>query len=222
MRAYIKENVARGKDMHKTYSFHGVPIDIVHDFTNDINLDAIVKKLELLIPSHLLDNVEMVYVAFIKDFVRDGRIFNAMYQDGAIYLSPHQDNEADLLDDIVHEVAHSLEKQYEELLYDDKKIEKEFISKRNTLYRLIDSGEIPRRDWHNVNYSPQFDYYLYNDVGYDKLRTASANLFYSPYAITSLREYWANGFENYLLGDKQRLQDLSPVLYNKIKQLFEK
>jgi len=46
-------------------------------------------------------------------------------------------------------------------------------------------------------------------------------LFYSPYAITSLREYWANGFENYLLGDKQMLRDLSPILYNKIETIID-
>ena len=62
---------------------------------------------------------------------------------------------------------------------------------------------------------------MYNDIGYDKLRIISSGLFYSPYAITSLREYWANGFENYLLGDRERLKDLSPVLYTKIEEILE-
>jgi hypothetical protein len=53
------------------------------------------------------------------------------------------------------------------------------------------------------------------------LRLISAELFYSPYAITSLREYWANGFENYLLGDKLALRDLSPVLFNKVTEILE-
>jgi len=45
-------------------------------------------------------------------------------------------------------------------------------------------------------------------------------LFYSPYAITSLREYWANGFENYLLGDRERLKDLSPILFRKVEEII--
>ena len=53
------------------------------------------------------------------------------------------------------------------------------------------------------------------------MRNISAELFYSPYAITSLREYWANGFENYLLGDKYALKDLSPILYKKIDTILD-
>ena len=75
--------------------------------------------------------------------------------------------------------------------------------------------------YNNPEYDARFDDYLYKDLGYDKLRLITPELFYSPYAITSLREYWANGFENYLLGDRNMLKDISPVLYNKIENLFE-
>ena len=69
-------------------------------------------------------------------------------------------------------------------------------------------------------YNESFDNHLYKELGYDYLRNISPGLFYSPYAITSLKEYWANGFENYLLGDKQKLKDLSPILYNKIEKVL--
>ena len=65
------------------------------------------------------------------------------------------------------------------------------------------------------------DQHLYKGIGYDKLRTISSGLFYSPYAITALREYWVNGFENYLLGDKPKLKELSPVLYGIIDSFFD-
>jgi hypothetical protein len=68
----------------------------------------------------------------------------------------------------------------------------------------------------NTEYNAKFDDHLYNDIGYDKMRIISAELFYSPYAITSLREYWANGFENFMLSDKILLKEISPVLYGKI------
>ncbi len=70
-------------------------------------------------------------------------------------------------------------------------------------------------------YDEDFDKYLYQQLGYDFLHVAASPLFYSPYAITALKEYWANGFENYFLGDKERLKDLSPILYNKITSLIE-
>jgi len=74
--------------------------------------------------------------------------------------------------------------------------------------------------YENPEYDYDFDQHLYKDVGYDYLRGASAELFYSPYAITSLREYWANGFENYLLRSRGKLKEISPALYEKIDSFF--
>ena len=48
----------------------------------------------------------------------------------------------------------------------------------------------------------------------------SVNLFYSPYAITSLREYFANGFEAYFNNkDRSRIHVLSPILFDKLEKL---
>jgi hypothetical protein len=44
-------------------------------------------------------------------------------------------------------------------------------------------------------------------------------LFVSAYACTSLREYFANGFEEFYLGDRNYLNTISPKLYSKIKNL---
>ncbi len=220
MKEYIKKSSLK-ENVNRQYSIHKTPIRVIHQFTNNINLKYIVDKIESLIPETLLYNVEVIYIAYIEDFTRGDRTFNAMYKDGAIYISPYQDNEEDLLDDIIHEISHSLEKAYQEHIYKDEYLEREFLAKRRTLYHLINDYKMPNAEWNNINYSPEFDNYLYNDIGYDKLRAISSSLFYSPYAITSLREYWANGFENYLLGDKQKLKDISPILFNKINTLIK-
>jgi len=39
--------------------------------------------------------------------------------------------------------------------------------------------------------------------------------------VTSINEYFANGFENYFLRDKKYLKNISPVLYNKINNIME-
>jgi len=221
MREYIKKSFLISENINRQNFIHAIPIEIVHDFVNDINTKNIIDEIESLIPEYLLQNIDVIYVAYIKDFIRGNRSFNAMYKDRAIYISPEQDNEEDLLDDIIHEIAHSLEKEYQEHIYADDLLEREFLGKRNMLYHLVDEPTLNKFEWQNPAYTPTFDDYIYNDIGYDKLRIVSSGLFYSPYAITSLREYWANGFENYLLGDKQRLKDLSPVLYSKINELFE-
>ncbi len=65
------------------------------------------------------------------------------------------------------------------------------------------------------------DYYLDNIVGYPTLQTLAMVLFYSPYAITSINEYFANGFENYFVRDRLYLKDISPTLYKKINDILE-
>ena len=60
---------------------------------------------------------------------------------------------------------------------------------------------------------------MYQDVGYPKLNTLSQGIFSSAYGVTSLREYFANGFEEFYLGDRRYLSKTCPKLYNKINEL---
>jgi len=47
-------------------------------------------------------------------------------------------------------------------------------------------------------------------------------LFYSPYGATSLREYFANGFECYFhKRDHKFLKKISPAIFSKIEQIME-
>ena len=62
---------------------------------------------------------------------------------------------------------------------------------------------------------------MYNIVGYPLLENLIVGLFYSPYAVTSINEYFANGFENYFLRDKAYLKNISPTLYNKINDIMD-
>ena len=189
---YIRSSLNESKSALKQAYIHNTPVNLVHNFTNDIDFNAVLQKIERL-----------------------------MYKDSAIYISPEQDDAADLLDDVIHEIAHSLEKEYEDLIYGDGRLAREFLAKRRSLFYLVDKPKLSMLNYNNANYSAKFDDHIYKDLGYDYLRNVSSGLFYSPYAITSLREYWANGFENYLLGDKNMLKDLSPVLYSKVIELIE-
>jgi len=198
---------------------YNIPVNALSLFTNNINFGDVLKKIEQRVPERLTNNVDVIYIADLPDF--RSKSFNALYKDGAIYISPDQDNEADLLDDIIHEIAHSLEREHQNLIYGDGNLEREFLGKRRTLYYLLDNPTLGMLDYNNADYTAKFDDHMYNDIGYDNLRMITSGLFYSPYAITSLREYWANGFENYLLGDRAKLKDLSPVLYNKVDELIE-
>jgi hypothetical protein len=67
----------------------------------------------------------------------------------------------------------------------------------------------------------EFDAFLYKQVGYDKLSLLTAGLFLSPYSVTTIREYFASGFIDYLLDDGIYLEDISPILYRKISKIVE-
>ena len=56
-------------------------------------------------------------------------------------LANDQTNEMDFIDDIVHEIAHSIEKKYVNLIYGDGAIEKEFKTKRKKLYDILKEKE---------------------------------------------------------------------------------
>ena len=221
MREYISEGVKKTKKKLKSYTVHGKPFVFSQPFENDINLTNIKNKIETMVPEHFLDNVDGFFVGYIDSFFKDGREYNAMYKDGAIYLSPDQDNERDLLDDIFHEIAHAVEKTHENHIYGDGRLEREFLFKRKYLYYLLGDKDYDIDTYNKAEYDYDFDQHLYKNIGYDILRGVSAELFYSPYAITALREYWANGFENYLLGSRGKLKEISPVLFQKVDSLFE-
>ena len=81
------------------------------------------------------------------------------------------------------------------------------------------NGTYDMRNRFHSEYDKYFDQYLYKEVGYEKLVSLTMGLFASPYAATSLREYFANGFEAYFIGDRKGLQNISPVLYNKFSTM---
>ena len=68
----------------------------------------------------------------------------------------------------------------------------------------------------NPEYDEDFDMLLYKKIGYDKINTAAAGLFISPYAATSLREYFARGFEEYYIGKHSLLKQICPYIYRKL------
>ena len=174
------------------------------------------------IPKYLSRNISKIKIGNFKELV--DRSIQAMYSDGEIILSNEHLTVEDIVDDIVHEVAHSVEEFRSRELYSDKKIENEFLEKRKKLWIKLGRTDfrIPLSRLLDTQYSKQLDDFFYKTVGYPILRALSSDLFYSPYAATSLREYFANGFEAFFMReDLSRLKSISPELYKKITNLLE-
>ena len=221
---YLKRSTKKAKEEQKEYDIGGsIQIFIKDSLDGNIDVEDVISKISTSIPPHLLREVDVIYIGMFEEF--DKMDTNAMYKDGAIYVTNDQEDEQDLIDDICHEIAHSLESPYGHILYADGDLEHEFLSKRKRLYDILkNEGEDPNLDlFEDPEYNLAMDKYLYEEIGYDRLNliAASYGLFTSAYCATALREYFANGFEYYFLDDRKYLGEICPILYKKIKEIYE-
>ena len=184
----------------------------------DIDTEKVVAKVESRIPPHLLSEVEMIIIGWFDEF--EDRGLNAFYEGGTLYISNIQDDFEDMYDDIVHEISHSIEEPHGYFLYGDKKIESEFLRKRKYMHDILwkMGYKIPSNVFMDPEYNEEFDTLLHQKIGYDKLSNILTGVFISPYAATSLREYFATGFTEFYLHPDEHgfLKKLSPELYKKL------
>ena len=206
----------------KSFTYKGKEVFVKN---SPLENTSVQKTLELLfsrIPTHLLKNFKNIRIGQFKQLI--DRDIQAMYANNTIYVTNRVSNEEDMLDDIIHEVAHSVEEMHEELIYSDGSLEKEFLIKRKQMWIELGKAsiEVPLGYFLNPRFDQEFDEILYKKVGYDVLSLITSSLFFSPYAATSLREYFANGFEAFFMRDEvARLKKVSPILFRKISSLLE-
>ena len=214
MRDFIKNK------KRNNFKVNGIQVFIKDEPPSHVDLkSAIITSLKL-VPKHLLTNLETIYFGKFEHLEKLD--LQAMYMNSSIFMSNEIEDEKEIIDDLVHEVAHSVEEVYKEEIYFDGKIEKEFLHKRKSLWFLMkEKGiSVDLQDFLNTEYDENFDLFLYKEIGYPALSMYSTNLFYSPYAVTSLREYYANGFEAFFMKeDLPRLKRLSPKLFEKLQTL---
>lgn len=186
----------------------------------NVKVASVLEKVEEIIPRHLMSEVEMIVFGWFDEF--DERSINAFYQDGAIYVSNVQDDAEDLLDDIIHEISHSVESKYGYEIYSDEKIKQEFLRKRKHLHDIVwkMGFKIPSVLFQDIEYNEDFDKLLYQKIGYNNLIQPMTGLFINPYAATSLREYFATAFTDFYLNSNHKfLKNVSPQVYEKILAL---
>tara|TARA_Y100001937_G_scaffold127045_1_gene198014 strand:+ start:17164 stop:17940 length:777 start_codon:yes stop_codon:yes gene_type:complete len=200
-----------------------IDIYIKNPLPKGFDLENVLTKIEQLIPPFLMMDVDAIIIGDFEMF--KARDIDALYEDGAIYLTNDQDDEADMFDDVVHEVAHAVEKNYGMEIFGDGQLETEFINKRRVLYSTLNAHGIHNLsmyDYINPEYDKKFDKFLYKTVGYDRLRHMVSGLFLSPYAATSVSEYWANGFEAIFTGeDPKYIKQICPVLHEKLMAIVQ-
>jgi hypothetical protein len=224
LKQYIVESNSKGHP-RGLYLFNKIPFRVTNEYPSHINLINVIARIERTIPEWCFRDVEEVFVGEFKNLKQ--RKVNAVFEDDAIYLLNDRDTEDHVFDDILHEVAHSLEKRYSEQLYsDDTNLREEFLGKRQRLAALLkhDKVHMPNQYVNNVEYSDEMDDFLVNEIGYDRLSGYTKDLFINPYAVTSLSEYVAVAFEKYFSGiqeDRNMVRSLCPTVYRSLQEIEE-
>lgn len=202
--------------------FGTISIFIKDPLPKDVDMTNVIMDLEDTIPPHFLYQVETILVGQFKE-LKDREIRGA-YLDGGIYVTNEQPSEEQLFEDIVHEIAHSVEKMFEYELYADGMIEKEYVAKKIRFLDLLSANgiNVPHRLRYETEYSKMFDEFLFFQIGYEKIAPFTEGLFLTPYASVSVSEYFATAFEHYFVeSNAEYVRKICPILFNKIKE-FEK
>ena len=222
LEVFITESATRSQARKKEWRFYGnVNVFIKDPLPDYINLSLCLDRIERTIPSHLAYGLDGLFIGQFPEF--EERHINAFYRDGAIYITNDQDDDEDFIDDVVHELAHLVENTYGAEIYEDQKISREFLGKRQRLFHMLrtEGYSVEPRDFMETEYSEEFDMFLFKTVGYDVLSQLTQGLFLTPYGVTSLAEYFAESFEQYFVKGRSEIKELSPRCYEKLNLLME-
>jgi len=213
---WVRKSIKNSKKIRDHYKMHDIDIYIKDALPEHIDADLVFSSISKMLPLHLLRGIDIIYVGHF-DVFKEKQV-NAVYQDGAIYVTNKQDTEEDMIDDLVHECAHSVEENFKGYIYDDNMLKREFLGKRMKLHTLLDAYgyKPPTKLRSEIHYDEEIDMYLYKGVGYETLWNMIGTLFPSPYAATSLREYFAIGFEEYFMKGNPDLKKHCPLLHSKL------
>ena len=210
------------KERREFTIFNNIQVFVKDALPQGIELTNVIMDLEDSIPAHLFYEVETVLIGQFKEI--EDRGLRAVYLDGGIYVTNKQPSEEQLFEDIVHEVAHAVEKMFQAQIYSDNEIEKEYLGKKKRFLDLLSAGgvKIPNRLRYETEYSKLFDEFLFYQLGYEAVAPYCQGLFLSPYSSVSISEYFATGFEHYFVqSDLDYVRKISPQLFEKLKKISE-
>jgi len=220
----IKKSVLQEKRERREHLlFSRITIFIQDPLVSDtVDLSDVVNALERSIPPHIFENIDVIYIGQYEELYERGA--EAVYDSGAIYITNALSDNIDYIENIIHENAHSLEESQGLMIYGDGKVQREFVGKRERLFHIIKAQghDIEGLNCLDSEYTQEMDDFLYKELGYDKLNYLINGIFLNPYAVTSIREYFASGLEKYLLDKtkRERLRNFSPELTKKIEELI--
>lgn len=217
---YIIESAKTAQKQNRDYEIFGrVTVKLNDYLPENVSIKQVIKAIENNIPEHVLYDVDAIYIGNCKPL--DDRQVDSIYISGSILVKPEQASNKDLFNTLVHEFAHAVEETAKDFIYSDGDVGGEFLNKRNRLFNMLkDDYKVSKKQFLNVNFDQKMDDFLAKEIGYTNLDLLTNGLFLSPYAATSLREYFANGFEHFYIEGPDRVKLISPAVYHKTKAII--
>ena len=217
---WIKESIKRSKRMKDEFKLNGITVIIKDRLPESISPEFVFNYINARVPFYLTSNIEVIYIGQFPEM--EERDINAYFENDAIYVTNEQEDEMDMIEDIIHEISHAVEQYNQELIYGEGLLQREFIAKRKRLSSLLSQKyDVPDTFNHDFEYDQVIDDFLYRTVGYDALNQICVNIFPSGYAATSISEYWAKGFEELFIGDRDTLKQMCPILFNTLALMLK-
>jgi hypothetical protein len=217
---WINESAKRAKRMRDSFNLNNVMVVIKDRLPPEVDPEFVLNYISARVPFYLTQNIEVIYIGTFPEM--EEREINAYYENDAIYVTNQQEDEMEMIEDIIHEISHAVEQYNQEFIYSTGLLQKEFLGKRKVLFdRLNKKHKVPSDFCINFEFDQAIDDFLFVDVGYDALNQLCVGVFPSGYAATSVSEYWAKGFEELFLGDKNQLKQECPVLFRILAKLIK-
>ena len=203
------------------YLNHDIPVWTEDPLPDSIDLGKVIHEVGRLVPSLYLQYIHAIRIGTFDEMIT--RELNAFYKDGVLYVSNIQNSNKDMLDDMIHEIAHAVEENHYDFIYEDEQVFLEFLGKRKRLHDLLKSEgfDVKIEQFLTAKYDYDFDMFLFQNIGYPILQSITMGLFPSPYSITSINEYFAIGFERFYMGESNYISRLCPELSQKLIYLDE-
>lgn len=217
---WIMDSYKKSKKVRDDFSINGISVLIKDKLPEEIDPEFVFSYIGSRIPFYLTRWVEIIYVGKFPEM--EERQIKAFYENEAIYLTNEQDDDMEMIEDIIHEISHSIEQNNIEFIYASGTLEREFLAKRLALANLLKQNyRVPQEFVINGEFDQGIDDFLFKEVGYDVLNQLCVGIFPSGYAATSISEYWAKGFEELFLGNRRDLKEFCPVLFSRLTKLIK-
>jgi len=190
-------------------------------FPTDINMEDVILTTEYFIPQIHCNELDDI---FIGDFSLLKEI-KVNYSNGAIYISNYQQDIHSLKNDFITGIARASEDLNRKYLYNDGRLEKEFIDKRIKLFNIMNGISFTNRRkidlFMDLDYSEKFIKHLFNIFpDRDKIRDMTSSFLLYPECMFSIKDYYIHNFLYYYFyyktKDIDKIIEFCPIFCQKI------